>query len=65
MRQGKIIFFNKKTQFGFIKGTDNKDYYIRGKNLIDDVIEGDHVEFEIKDTKKGPEAIDVKKNSVN
>jgi CspA family cold shock protein len=65
MRQGKIIFFNKKTQFGFIKGTDNKDYYIRGKNLIDDVIAGDHVEFEIKDTKKGPEAIAVKKLSVN
>lgn len=63
MLKGKIIFFNKKTQFGFIKSTnDDKDYYVRGKNLIDEVTEGDEVEFELKLSKKGPEAYGVKKN---
>ncbi len=62
MRKGKVIFFNKKTKFGFIKDTtDEKDYYVQEKSLIDQVLEGDEVEFEVKASKKGPEAFAVKK----
>lgn len=62
MRKGKVIFFNKKTKFGFIRDmNDDKDYYVQEKNLIDQVLEGDEVEFEVKVSKKGPEAFDVRK----
>ncbi|MDP1801799.1 MAG: cold shock domain-containing protein [Bacteroidota bacterium] len=62
MPRGKVIFFNKKSKFGFIKDfNDNKDYYVREKNLIDQVKQDDEVEFEIKESKKGFEAFAVKK----
>lgn len=62
MPRGKVIFFNKKSKFGFIKDfNDNKDYYVREKNLIDQVKQDDEVEFELKESKKGFEAFAVKK----
>lgn len=61
MPKGKIVFFNKKSKFGFIKDlTEDKSYYVREKNLIDEVKENDEVEFELKESPKGLEAIKVK-----
>ena len=61
MVTGKVIFFNQKSKFGFIKGADSKEYYVQAKNMVDDAGQDDEVEFEIKLAKRGPEAINVRK----
>ena len=62
MPKGKIIFFNKKSKFGFIKNfDDDKDYYVREKNLTDPIEQDDEVEFDLKNSTKGIEAVNVKK----
>lgn len=62
MPKGKVIFFNKKSRFGFIKSNeDDKNYYVQEKNLLDPVEPEDDVEFELKDAKRGKEAVLVKK----
>lgn len=61
-REGKIDFFNTEKGFGFIKeiGT-GESYFVHYKGLIDDVIEGNKVSFELEKGMKGLNAINVKK----
>lgn len=61
-RQGKIDFFNTEKGFGFIKeiGT-NESYFVHYKGLIDDVVEGDKVSFELEKGMKGLNAVKVTK----
>lgn len=62
MPKGKIIFFNLKSQFGFIKGENGTEYYVHAKQVAGILPEaGDEVEFEIRQAKRGPEAWQVKK----
>lgn len=57
-----MIFFNRKSKFGFIRANEDQvDYYVAQKNLIDEVEAGEEVEFEVKIAKRGPEAVNVKK----
>jgi CspA family cold shock protein len=62
MASGVVKFFNVKSRFGFISedstGTDYY-FYIGNKNVSFD--KDDKVVFEIKQAKRGPEAINVKK----
>lgn len=61
---GKIIFFNKKSRFGFIRNFhDNKNYYVHEKNFLENLDQEDEVEFELTETEKGMEATKVKKIS--
>lgn len=59
---GKIKFYNKKSCFGFInqKDTEN-DFYFYLKNPYTELNTDDVVSFELKETKKGLEAFNVKK----
>jgi CspA family cold shock protein len=61
MNKGTVKFFNDSKGFGFIieEGT-NKEYFVHVSGLIDEVREGDQVEFELKEGKKGLNAVDVK-----
>ena len=61
-RQGKIDFFNTEKGFGFIKeiGT-NESYFVHYKGLVDDVVEGDKVSFELEKGMKGLNAVRVTK----
>ncbi|MDY0780780.1 cold shock domain-containing protein [Tenacibaculum sp. IB213877] len=61
MKQGTVKFFNESKGFGFIteKGT-NTDHFVHISGLVDDVNEGDEVEFELKEGKKGLNAVNVK-----
>ena len=62
MPKGKILFFNAKSKFGFIKGENGQEYYVHAKAISGDIPqEGDELEFEIRDAKRGPEAFRVKK----
>ena len=59
---GKIKFYNKKSCFGFInqKETGN-DFYFYLKNSLEELNTDDKVSFELKESKKGLEAFNVKK----
>ena len=61
MNKGTVKFFNETKGFGFIKedGT-NKEYFVHVSGLIDEIREGDTVEFELQEGKKGLNAVNVK-----
>nr|WP_321248065.1 cold shock domain-containing protein [uncultured Psychroserpens sp.] len=61
MSKGTVKFFNDAKGFGFIteEGSD-KDHFVHISGLIDEVREGDNVEFDLTEGKKGLNAINVK-----
>ncbi len=61
MSTGAVKFFNDSKGFGFIieDGT-NKEHFVHVSGLIDEVREGDNVEFELTEGKKGLNAVNVK-----
>ena len=60
MSKGTVKFFNESKGFGFIvEDETNKEYFVHVSGLIDEVREGDAVEFELKEGRKGLNAIDV------
>lgn len=60
MNKGTVKFFNESKGFGFITDDEGKEYFVHVTGLIDEVREGDAVEFELKEGKKGLNAVDVK-----
>ncbi len=61
MKTGTVKFFNETKGFGFIIEDDsNTEYFVHVTGLIDDIREGDKVEFELKEGKKGLNAVNVK-----
>ena len=61
MNKGTVKFFNESKGFGFIseEGSD-QDHFVHASGLIDEIKEGDSVEFELTEGKKGLNAVDVK-----
>lgn len=61
MNTGTVKFFNESKGFGFItEEGSSKDHFVHISGLIDEVYEGDKVEFELKEGKKGLNAVNVK-----
>ena len=61
MKKGTIKFFNESKGFGFVVDDETKqDYFVHISGLIDEVREGDEVEYELKEGRKGLNAINVK-----
>ncbi len=61
MKKGTVKFFNESKGFGFIIDDETKqDYFVHISGLIDEVREGDEVEFDLKEGRKGLNAVDVK-----
>lgn len=61
MNKGTVKFFNESKGFGFIIDEEsNKEYFVHISGTIDEIREGDNVEFELKEGKKGLNAVDVK-----
>ena len=61
MNKGKVKFFNDAKGFGFIIEDDsNKEHFVHVSGLIDEIREGDSVEFELQEGKKGLNALNVK-----
>ncbi|CAM1333155.1 cold-shock protein [Tenacibaculum pacificus] len=61
MSIGTVKFFNETKGFGFIteEGVE-KDHFVHISGLIDEIREGDEVEFDLEEGKKGPNAVNVK-----
>ncbi|MFK7907607.1 MAG: cold-shock protein [Chitinophagales bacterium] len=61
MKTGTVKFFNDAKGFGFITEDDtNKEHFVHVSGLIDEVREGDAVEFELTEGRKGLNAVNVK-----
>ena len=61
MSNGKVKFFNETKGFGFIKDSEtNEEYFVHVTGLIDKIRENDEVTFEVKEGKKGLNAVNVK-----
>ncbi len=61
MQNGTVKFFNESKGFGFIVDDDSKtEYFVHVSGLVDKVNEGDAVEFELTEGKKGLNAVNVK-----
>ena len=61
MNKGTVKFFNDSKGFGFIteEGSD-KEYFVHVTGLVDEIREGDAVEYDLEDGKKGLNAVNVK-----
>jgi cold shock protein len=61
MNNGTVKFFNNTKGFGFIKDNQsNKEYFVHVSGLVDEIREDDEVTFELKEGKKGLNAVNVK-----
>jgi len=61
MKEGKVKFFNESKGFGFIKDNESdNEYFVHVTGLIDEVKEDDDVTFELKEGRKGLNAVNVK-----
>jgi CspA family cold shock protein len=61
--QGKVKWFSDRKSYGFIEVDEGKDVFVHKNALSEGTIlnEGDSVEFDIEQSPKGPQAINVKK----
>lgn len=61
MKNGTVKFFNNSKGFGFITDDEsNNEYFVHVSGLIDEINESDKVEFELKEGKKGLNAVNVR-----
>ena len=61
MSKGTVKFFNETKGFGFITEEGvAKDHFVHISGLIDEIREGDEVEFNLEEGKKGLSAVNVK-----
>ncbi len=61
MSNGTVKFFNDSKGFGFItEEGSGKEHFVHISGLVDEIREGDAVEFELKEGKKGLNAINVR-----
>ena len=61
MSNGTVKFFNDSKGFGFITPEDgSKDVFVHANGLIDEINEGDTVNYDVEETPKGLSAINVK-----
>lgn len=59
--EGKVKWFNRIKEYGFISGTDGKDYFVHVKDLSEgtQLEEGNDVTFEPATGDKGLKATNV------
>ncbi len=65
MATGTVKWFNEVKGYGFLTTEDGNDVFVHYSSITGDgfrtLNEGEEVEFEVTDSPKGPQAIDVKR----
>jgi len=62
--KGEIKWFSQVKGYGFITGEDGKDYFVHHSEVSEEdsrqiLFEGNEVEFNVKETPKGLQAVGV------
>ena len=61
MKKGTVKFYNRTKGYGFINEADSAEsHFVHRTGLIDEISDGDNVEFELTQGKKGMNAVNVK-----
>ena len=64
MATGTVKFFNDQKGFGFISRDGDEDIFVHFSNIEGSgrktLLEGQNVEFEVGEGRKGPEAVGVR-----
>ncbi|MEB8329840.1 cold shock domain-containing protein [Flavobacteriaceae bacterium KMM 6897] len=61
MSKGTVKFFNDTKGFGFIaEEGSGKEHFVHISGLVDEIREGDEVEFDLQEGRKGLNAVNVK-----
>ena len=61
MNKGTVKFFNETKGFGFIIDEETKkEHFVHVSGLESEIKEGDEVEFELAEGRKGVNAVNVK-----
>jgi CspA family cold shock protein len=61
VKEGTVKFFNESKGYGFIKDTETEnEYFVHVSELVDRVKDNDKVTFELKEGRKGLNAVNVK-----
>jgi CspA family cold shock protein len=61
MKEGTVKFFNEAKGFGFVKETSTgQEYFVHVTGLVDKVRENDTITFDLKEGKKGLNAVEVR-----
>jgi CspA family cold shock protein len=61
MNKGTVKFFNESKGFGFVVDEESKtEYFVHVTGLVDEINEGDAVEFELQEGRKGLNAVNVR-----
>lgn len=62
MKTGTVKFFNATKGFGFIKEDETgEEFFVHVTGIIDQIADNDQVTFDVKEGRKGLNAVDVKK----
>lgn len=60
MSNGTVKFFNETKGYGFITPDEgSKDVFVHANGLIDEIREGDKVSYEVEESPKGLNAVNV------
>ena len=61
MKNGTVKFFNELKGFGFIKDHEtDEEFFVHATGLVDQIREGDEVNFELEEGRRGMNATNVK-----
>jgi CspA family cold shock protein len=64
MHEGIVKFFNKKKNYGFIAASDQEEIFFHSTSITDpgffELAKSDRVTFEIRDTRHGRQAVNVR-----
>jgi len=61
VKDGIVKFFNESKGYGFIKDTETEnEYFVHVSELVDRIKDNDKVTFELKEGRKGLNAVNVK-----
>jgi len=61
VKEGTVKFFNESKGYGFIKDSESEnEYFVHVSELVDRIKDNDKVTYDLKEGRKGLNAVNVK-----